>query len=502
MPDLLKQHTESQKVDTSVYQTAPKKKKSSLLWRSVVGLLLVIIFIGIGFLTKTVLAINSTNDASGEKIGFFEQIKHLIINPEDELKGESDDRINILLAGIGGAGHQGAYLADTIIVASLKPSTHDVAMLSIPRDLYVEIPEFGWRKINNAMAFGTTSDYPGGGEALLAEVVEDVTGLPIHYYARIDFEGFRKIIDDAGGLDIYVEQSFTDYQYPDYNFGYQPISFKEGPDHMNGERALQYVRSRHGTNGEGSDFARSKRQQNVLLALKEELLSSSALINPSRILAALDDLGDHNQTNLEIWELVELSKFVKEINGTNIITEVLETGVKGELYSDTTIDGAYILRPKGDTFAGIQYIAENIFNASRITKEMANIEIQNSTGISGLASSTAERLKGMHYNITKVGNASLSEELNITTIYDLSDGSKPYTLISLKNVLGAVISPKLPAFMLSGQELTYDSIAGTNKNTNVAASGENIDILVVVGNDLSPTPQLSTTLLLQPLRHF
>ncbi len=228
MPDLLKQYTESKKVDTSVYQTASKKKKSSLLWRSVIGLLLVIIMIGIGFLTKTVLSINSTNDSSGKKIGFFEQIKHLVVNPEDKLKGESDDRINILLVGIGGSGHQGAYLADTIIVASFKPSTNDVAMLSIPRDLYVEIPEFGWRKINNAMAFGTTSDYPGGGEALLAEVVEDVIDLPIHYYARIDFAGFRKIIDDFGGLDIYVDQSFTDYQYPDYNFGYKPVSFKQG----------------------------------------------------------------------------------------------------------------------------------------------------------------------------------------------------------------------------------------------------------------------------------
>ena len=502
MPDLLKQHTESKKVDPNVYQTASKKKKSSLLWRSVIGLLLVIILIGIGFLTKTVLAINSTNDASGEKIGFFEQIKNLVVNPEDELKGESNDRINILLAGIGGSGHQGAYLADTIIVASLKPSTNDVAMLSIPRDLYVEIPKFGWRKINNAMAFGTTSNYPGGGEALLAEVVEDVTGLPIHYYARIDFAGFRKIIDDFGGLDIYVDQGFTDYQYPDYSFGYQPISFKQGLEHMSGERALQYVRSRHGTNGEGSDFARSKRQQKVLLALKNEILSTSSLINPSGILAALDDLGDHNQTNLQIWELVELSKFIKEINGDNIITEVLETGLDGELYSDTTIDGAYILRPKGDSFAGIQYIAENIFNASRITKEKANIEIQNSTGVAGLASSTAERLEGMHYNITKVGNASLSEELNDTTIYDLSGGSKPYTLISLKNILGASISPTLPTFMLSNQELTYDSIAATNKNINIAASSENIDILVVIGNDLSPNPQLSTTLLLQPLKHF
>jgi len=284
MPNLIQenQNNNNKKIDPSVYQLNPKKRKSSRWWWSTLILLFIVIVIGLGFLTKIVLAINSTNSQTGEKIGFFEQIKHLLINPEKEIKGESDDRLNMLLIGIGGAGHPGSYLADTIIVASLKPSTKEVAFISIPRDLYVEIPDYGWRKINNAFAFGHGPDYPGGGEALLKEIVEDVTGLPIHYYARLDFEGFRKAIDDVGGIDIYVENSFTDYEYPDYNYGYQTISFKKGWEHMSGERALQFVRSRHGTSGEGSDFARSKRQQKVLFAVKERIFSINTFINPAQ----------------------------------------------------------------------------------------------------------------------------------------------------------------------------------------------------------------------------
>ncbi|MBU0964575.1 hypothetical protein KKC06_06065, partial [Patescibacteria group bacterium] len=158
MPDLLKEKEKDtvnhNKVDASVYNKTPAKRNLSLLWRTLLVVLIISIGFGLGLITKAVLAVNSTNIESGQKIGFFEQIRHLISNPEDQIQGENEDRINILLTGIGGPGHQGAYLADTIIVASLKTSTNEVATLSIPRDLYVDIPEFGWRKINNSLAFG------------------------------------------------------------------------------------------------------------------------------------------------------------------------------------------------------------------------------------------------------------------------------------------------------------------------------------------------------------
>lgn len=489
MPDLLKKN-DQKKIDPRVYQTEPTKKKKSLLWRSIIVLFLVIVLIGFGFLTKIVLAINSTNSESDKKIGFFEQIKHLLVNPEKELKGEGSDRINFLLMGIGGPGHQGAYLADTIIIASIKPSTNEVATISIPRDLYVEIPGFSWRKINNALAFGNEADYPGGGEALLTKVVAQVTGLPIHYYARIDFAGFRKVIDDLGGIDVYIDNSFTDYEYPDYSYGYQTISFTKGWEHMSGERALQYVRSRHGTSGEGSDFARSKRQQKVLLAIKEESLSLNTFINPSSIISALNDLGNHNKTNMEVWEMLKLPKLVKDVKKDQLITQVLDTSPGGLLYSETTIDGAYILQPKAGDFSEIQYLAKNIFNTGYITRENARIEVQNSTQEAGLATKTAERLQGMNYNVIKIGNAQTEEEFPNTTIYDLSGGTNPYTLVSLKDILDADVSSGLPAFMTQA-EITYETIAVAETNNNINASAEDIDILIVIGSDLASNSQLS-----------
>ncbi len=492
MPNLLNDKPEKTvpAFDPGIYRLEPKKKKTSRWWWSSLILLVVIILISLGFLTKGVLAINSTNDASGEKISFIEQIKNLLVNPEKQIKGEADNRINFLLSGIGGAGHDGAYLADTIIFVSFKPSTKEVAMISIPRDLYVEIPEFGWRKINNATAFGLNSDYPGGDDGLLTDVVEQVIGLPIHYYARIDFEGFRQAIDDLGGVDVEVANSFTDYQYPDYQHGYQTITFVKGPAHLTGERALQYVRSRHGSNGEGSDFARSERQQKVLFAAKDKLLSINTIVNPTKIVSMLDDLGDHNQTNLQVWEIARLAKLVSGVTPDSIITEVLETGPDGILASETTIDGAYILRPKSGDYAEIQYLAKNIFKTSTITRENARIEIQNGTKEAGLAAKTAAELEGLHYNVISVGNTPTKQAIAKTTIYDLTGGEKPYTIASLKNYLKADVTANLPAFMTPG-DLNLNNLTNSVANANITTNETGVDILIILGPDLEQPAAVS-----------
>lgn len=470
------------KVDTSVYQPDNKKKKSSKWWWPFIILLIVIIFIGFGFFSKIVMAINSTNSDSGEKVALFEQIKNLVVNPEDYLQGEEEDRINILLAGIGGSGHQGAYLADTIIIASIKPSTKEVATISIPRDLYVEIGDYGWRKINNALAFGYMNDYPGGGEMLLKETVEKVLNIPIHYYARIDFEGFKQAIDDVKGIDVYVDNSFTDYSYPDYNYGYQTINFIKGWTHMDGETALQYARSRHGNNGEGSDFARSERQQKVLFALRDKFISLNTIINPNKIITTLEHLGNHNETNMQIWEMVELGKIAKDIQSDNIINQVLDTGQNGLLKSETTQDGAYILTPTAGDFSEIQSLVANIFETNFIKKEDARIEIQNSTKTAGLASTTSDKLLSLNYNVVGIGNAEVEEPLAKTTIFDLSKGTKPHTIVNLKDLLNADLSNSLPAFYTE-DKYTYEDLIAPAINENINVQEEGIDILIVLGAD-------------------
>ena len=232
--------------------------------------------------------------ATFNEISWLAGIRHLLTNADRPSEIETRDRVNILLLGMGGEGHDGAYLTDTIIVASFKPATKQVALVSIPRDLYVDMGSFGWRKINSANAYGETSDYPGGGAALAAQAVNDVIGQPIDYFVKVDFNGFKKLIDDLGGVDINVLQSFSDQQYPDYEHGYQTITFTKGLEHMNGERALQYSRSRHGNNGQGSDFARSQRQMQILLAVKNKALSPGTLLNPVK----LNDLFNNITANI------------------------------------------------------------------------------------------------------------------------------------------------------------------------------------------------------------
>jgi len=486
MANLLEEKDKS-KDAASVYKETESKKRKSWLGKSIIGLVIVIILIGLAFATKFVLSVNSTNELSGKKISFFEQIKNIISKPDDKIKGEEADRINILLLGIGGSGHEGAYLTDTIILASLKPSLGEVAMLSIPRDLLVEFPKYGWRKINNGIFFGQESNYPGSGEALMAKVVSDITGLPIHYYGRIDFAGFRKIIDDLSGLDIYVENGFTDYQYPDYKFGYQTISFKKGWQHMSGERALQYVRSRHGTNSEGSDFARSKRQQKVLLALKQKLLSFGTLLNPNSIVNALDDLGDHNKTNLQLWEILRLAKLGKDINQNQIITQVLDSGTSSPLYASTTEAGAYVLQPKAGDFSEVQFIAKNIFTMNSISRENASIEVKNGTSYTGLAKKIADELIALNYNVTGISNVK-DGNYEKTVIYDLSNGQKPYTMISLRDRLDANIATTIPTFLTTPtQPINYEdfkSSANLNDLDNdTLKNDETADLVIIIGKD-------------------
>ena len=468
-----------------------KKPKSSFpFWIKIfVGLAAAILVFIISFSIKIVSSVTTQdlNQQSG-KVSLFQQLSHLLTKKDEAIKGE-DSRINVLLLGIGGAGHEGAYLTDTIILASLKPSTNQVALISIPRDLAVEIPGYDWRKINNALAFGREMNYPGGGENLTVKMVEDVTGLPIQYYGLVDFSGFEQVIDGLGGINIYVDKSFTDYEYPTLNYGYQTISFKQGQQKMNGDQALKYVRSRHGNNGEGSDFARAKRQQKVLAALKDKIFSFGSLINPTKISQAISTLGNHTKTNMEIWEMLRLSKLAQGVNGDQIITEVLDNGPDGPLKSEVGLNGAYILVPKAGNFSEIQYLAKNIFDEKKQNEENAKIIVQNGTSQAGLAEKIASQLKSSDFNVVKYGNAS-NKNYNQTIIYDLTGGGKPQTLNSLKNLLNAVVITNLPILLDNfnqNNQIDYDTLTSSLNNNlgniNITDLKTQVDFLIVVGSD-------------------
>ncbi|HEX7456600.1 MAG TPA: LCP family protein [Candidatus Nanoarchaeia archaeon] len=297
-------------------------------------------------------------------------------DPNGQLKS-TDGKTNLLILGIdkrsnvpytfvGPSGKQerNGFLSDTIIVASIDLDTKKISLISIPRDTWVSIP--AWNnfpasegKINSAYSLGDTYSYTGGGLKLAEKVVSKHIGLPIHYGVRIDFEGFKKTVDTLGGIDVVVEKTFDDYKYPidglestnclggGYNCRFEHIHFDAGPTHMGGATALRYARSRSGTNGEGSDFARARRQQKVIQATLKKAFSIKNLLDPIKVNRFFGDFGETVETDFGIASVPALAKLAKEIDYKTMRTFVLDPS-SGLMYSPSPnlYGGAYVIVPK------------------------------------------------------------------------------------------------------------------------------------------------------------
>ena len=383
----------------------------------------------------------------------IKKITNFVFKRQPELAGKKDDRINILLLGMGGPGHNGPYLTDTMMIVSIKPSSGHIAMISIPRDLGVEIPGYGLQKINHANAYGEAKQ-EGAGAVFAAKIVEDTFDIEIPYYVRVDFQAFKEIIDNVGGVKIDVEKTFTDHEFPTPDDKYQSLTFMEGVQTMDGERALNYARSRHGNNGEGSDFARAKRQQKVILSLKEKILSFQTLANPIRISKIIQSLGKHISTNIELSGMIELLKIGRDVDFSNITTLVFDIETSGFLKSGYTPEGAYILSPVTGNFDSMKDAIKNIFEYNsekdstpsqdtpapesiNIATEKEtdyesggstenpedSIEIQNGTWRAGLAARVKEKLVGQDIEVKEVGNTQTrpTAESGIYVISAVSD---------------------------------------------------------------------------------
>ena len=471
-----------------------ESKKGVLMFgRIFVAVLVIFAVAATVFSYKVVTSEQATEGSFMGRVGklpVFSGIKYLTSASERGLRGQSEDRTNFLLLGIGGAGHDGPLLTDTVMLASLRHSDGKVGVVSMPRDLSVDIPGYGWRKLNHANAYGEW-DEEGYGPILASQVVSNVTGQPIHYYIRVDFQGFVDFIDELGGIEVNVERSFTDYQYPAPNDKYQVVSFDAGPQKMDGETALTYVRSRHGTNGEASDFARSRRQQNVMVAAKEKILTPSFILNPKKIIKLYEMVKDNVATNLSTGEMVNLVKLSRKIDTDNVSSEVLSTGPGSPLYA-TSINGAYMILPRGGTWDEVREIAKNILDdgeeltgasgsstGTTSSNAPAKVEIQNGTNIPGLAYAASLELKENEYNVVKIGNA-LKRDKSKTVIYDLTNGEKSEELNELRSLLGADISTTTSGWIFA-PDLVPTSVTLTDEPGKVTATMDNIDFLVILG---------------------
>ncbi|HID87559.1 MAG TPA: LytR family transcriptional regulator [Anaerolineae bacterium] len=249
-------------------------------------------------------------------------------------------RVNILLLGIDQRECEGSpWRTDTMIVVTVDPESKTAGVLSIPRDLWVDIPGFEPGRINTAHFLGDAYNYPGGGPALAKKTVQRNLGVPIHYYVRINFDGFRRIVDALGGITVEVEKPIRDDRYPDEHCGYMSIYIPKGVQHMDGETALQYARSRHGS----SDFDRARRQQKVLFAIRDRALSLNLL---PKLPQLLKTMGDTVQTDLQPREILALAQIGVQIQPEDIKSAVIDETMTVEWITPKGADVLIPLREK------------------------------------------------------------------------------------------------------------------------------------------------------------
>ena len=288
-----------------IYRRKPRKNFFLGHWK-LLAIIIIIAILG-GFIA---LASSSFFGGQGlvanlSQLKVFNQVGQLIASQDKKLIGEDKDRINILMMGIGGAGHDGGTLTDTMILGSYKPSTNQMALMSIPRDMYVKVDGYGWMKINAINAYAEKRKEGSGGE-VTAQALSKLLGIDISYYVTVDFDGFEKLIDQFGGVDVTVDRDLVDYNYPirgredayPISSRFEKLVIKKGLHHFDGATALKYARSRHALGPEGSDFARSKRQQKILSALKDKILATGTLFNISKVNSLLSAYNKNVQTNL------------------------------------------------------------------------------------------------------------------------------------------------------------------------------------------------------------
>lgn len=361
---------------------------------------------------------------------------------------EGDGRINILLLGIGGPGHEGADLTDTILLASIDPITDKAVLVSIPRDLWVQIPHNGYSKINAAYAYGkeqskskTEAGQENDGIALLDKTLQPVLdGVQIHYHVLLDFSAFKQMVDAVGGVSVNVPETLYDPTIAWENHGNSVIAAK-GIQTFNGSQALLYVRSRETS----SDFARGERQRLVISAIKQKVFSAGTFSNPLRVSSLLDSLGQNVYTDFSSGDIKCLYRQVSTIPASAIQSLDMVTP-PNNLLTTGNMNGLSIVEPRAGLFdySNIHAFLHSSLKDGLLLKENAHIAIYNATDTGGLATAQSAKLKEYGYNVTKTDSSTTSTNPPNTIIVDLTHGKDKYTLNYLQARYGVTAVTKLP----------------------------------------------------------
>ncbi len=406
-----------------------KSKKPRWILRGLIAVLVLVVLGGCAFAgnvyinLRKVVKTTGGISAEGLKAGDIDLSK---------LKGEGDGRVNILLLGTGDTGHAGENLTDTIIVASIDPKSNDVAMLGIPRDLYVRVPGYGWNKINAAYALAEENK-AGSGAEVIKQTVSDIVGQPIQYYSRVDFTGLKLAVDKLGGINVFNPSDLRDPEYPcDKNESLScGFNLKSGYYKMDGLLALKFARCRKGTCGD--DYGRAKRQQGVLVGMRDQALQLGNILNPAKISDLVSIVGDHLKTDLNLEEIKRLSDIGRKINSNSIVNKVLENEDEA-LVKNSNVGEASVVVPSAGVgnYKPIQAYVRSLFIDGYLKSEKARVVIQNSNAPIADVYTVSGVLKSLGYNVVKTSSEK-TEGDGKTTIRDYTNGQKPYTLKYLEN---------------------------------------------------------------------
>ncbi|HTP10499.1 MAG TPA: LCP family protein [Anaerolineae bacterium] len=321
------------------------------------------------------------------------------------------ERVTVLLLGIDER-HQetGPFRTDTMLVLTVDPVAKTAGILSIPRDLWVTIPTMDTEgKINTAHFLGDAYNYPGGGPALAMETVKQELGIPVDYYVRFNFDSFEKVIDAIGGVDICVAETIDDPEYPAFdNYGFDPLHIDAGCQHMNGSLALKYARTRH----TGTDFDRAKRQQQVILAVRDKVVKQNLLPQlAAQAPTLLDELQKAVRTNLTLDQMIQLAKLATQIDPKNIKQATINENMV-VAYNTPTDPPQNVLVPIRDK---IRELRDQFFNSVPTANPIgtapapltnaARIRVENGTQINGLAARTRDRLAAQGFTVVEIDSA-------------------------------------------------------------------------------------------------
>lgn len=422
--------------------------RRSTLWTAVVFSFVVGLFaaIGAGASYRTALHGTSVLDELGN-LPVISDIRRLAWGAATNDAAAADGELTFLLLGIGGEGHAGSLLTDTMLIAKVDLEENRIGIVSIPRDMAYPMGGGKFMKINAVHAYAE-QNAPGNGARDTADALEELLSTHIDHVIRVDFRGFVTLVDAVGGIDVNVERAFTDVEYPTEDDKWQTVRFEAGEQHMNGETALKYVRSRHGNNGEGGDFARNKRQQIAMLALKEKLLSAGTFTNPQRLLKLYEAVAQNVQTDLSPWDILKLAPLAQDFSTEHITLTVLTDDENGVL-RPANIDGAFMLFPKEEDWSEIRDIVKDPFRTTeeRVTDnrpaQPVTVEVRNGTYATGFAGTVSDKLKALGYEVIGVGNAE-RRGYERSVIFDLTSGKKAEELAKLKRLLDANISTTDP----------------------------------------------------------